>query len=275
MIPFSDVARAAFCPRQLYYVRRDDDRSVPPEPRARIALAFRYPELVDAPDATLRRLPIRRSPAAYRRNLSRLRDHDAYDRLVDPARERAFVAGRDCHGTVHKVLDPVGGNGNGGGGGGGGDDGGGIDGEDDNDEDGDDNDCDEDGDDNDRDGDDDCDGDDDNDDARPPVPVVVSPGEPPEQGVWGPQSVRAVAAAKALAWEHEREIPRAFVEYPSVGVVRAVRVTLRRTASYRRALRAARGIDGPPPRVDDDRCSSCAYRDECGVETRSLRSLLG
>lgn len=222
MIPFSDLARAAFCPRQLYYARREEDRSIPAESRTRIDLAFRYPELVDAPDRELRRLPLRRSPAAYRRNLSRLRERDDYDALADPDRERAFVSGRDCHGTVRKVLE--------------------SDGEA---------------------------------DADPPVPVVVSPGEPPETGVWEPQSVRAVAAAKALAWEHERDVPRALVEYPAVGTVREVRLTVRRTATYRRALRTARGIDGPPPRVDDDRCEACSYREECGTRTRSIRSLLG
>ena len=227
MTPFSDVARAAYCPRQLYYARREDDRAVPPDARARIDLAYRYPALADAPDATLRRLPIRRSPAAYRRNLDRLRDRDDYDRLADPARERAFVSGKDCHGTVHKVLA------------GGGD------------------------------ATDPPDGDD------PPVPTVVSPGEPPENGVWGPQSVRAVAVAKAVAWEREREVPRALVEYPSVGAVREVRLTTRAKASYRRALRAARAIDGPPSRVDDDRCSACDYRERCGVGRRSFRSLLG
>lgn len=232
MTPFSDVARAAYCPRQLYYARREDDRAVPPDARARIDLAYRYPTLVDAPDATLRRLPIRRSPAAYRRNLDRLRDRDDYDRLADPARESAFVSGKDCHGTVHKVLAgardtagaaetaaPT--------------------------------------------------------DDDPPLPTVVSPGEPPENGVWAPQSVRAVAVAKAVAWEREREVPRALVEYPSVGAVREVRLTTRRKAAYRRALRAARAIDGPPSRVDDDRCSACDYRAECGVGRRSFRSLLG
>jgi len=227
--PFSDVARAAYCPRQLYYARREDDRAVPSDARARIDLAFRYPALVDAPDATLRRLPIRRSPAAYRRNLDRLRERDDYDGLADPERERAFVAGKDCHGTVHKVL-------RGGG------------------------------------------GEDRSDSAAPtapPVPTVVSPGEPPENGVWEPQSVRAVAVAKAVAWEREREVPRALVEYPSVGAVREVRLTTRKRAAYRRALRAARAIDGPPSRVDDDRCSACDYRERCGVGRRSFRSLLG
>ena len=222
MIPFSDVGRAAYCPRQLYYARRDDDRSVPAEARARIDLAFRYSALVDAPDRTLRRLPIRRSPAAYRRNLSRLRERDDYRGLVDPDRERAFLSGKDCHGTVSKVLGAGG-----------------------------------------------------EPPADPPVPTVVSPGEPPENGVWEPQSVRAVAIAKALSWESEREIPRALVEYPSVGVVREVRLTTRKKASYRRALRAARAIDGPPARVDDDRCAACDYRDRCGVGRRSFRSLLG
>lgn len=219
VIPFSDLAVAAYCPRQLYYRRREDDRDLPAEVRERIDLAYRYPELVDAPDATLRRLPIRREPAAYRRNLSQLRERDPYDRLVDPAETRAFLSGRECHGVVHKVLAGV--------------------------------------------------------DGGPPIPVVCSPGEPPDSGVWEPQSVRAVAAAKALAWERERAVPRAILEYPAVGVVREVRITTRRRTAYRRALRAVRAIDGPPARVDDDRCTTCEYRETCGTRRRTLRSLLG
>lgn len=222
VISFSDVSRAAYCPRQLYYDHRAEDRSVPDAARARIDLAFRYAALVDAPDRTLRRLPIRRSPAAYRRNLSRLRERDDYRGLVDPDRERAFLSGKDCHGIAYKLIEEG-----------------------------------------------------DETDAGPPVPTVVSPGEPPANGVWEPQSVRAVAVAKALSWEREREVPRALVEYPSVGVVREVRLTTRRKAGYRRALRAARAIDGPPARVDDDRCSACEYRDRCGVGRQSFRSLLG
>lgn len=218
--PFSDLARAAYCPRQLYYARRADDRNVPGEARARIDLAFRYPTLVDASDATLRRLPIRRSPAAYRRNLSRLRERADYERLTDPEHERVFRSGKDCHGTVHKVFAA-------------------------------------------------------GTDSDPPVPTVVSPGEPPENGVWESQAVRAVAVAKAVAWEREREVPRALIEYPSVGTVREVQLTTRKKAAYRRALRAVHAIDGPPSRVDDDRCSACDYRDRCGTGRRSFRSLLG
>ncbi|MFB6220490.1 MAG: hypothetical protein ABEH90_03540 [Halolamina sp.] len=110
----------------------------------------------------------------------------------------------------------------------------------------------------------------------PPVPSLVSGGVPPPQGVWEPQAVRAVALAKALAWEREREIPRALVEYPAVGVVRRVRLTTRRTARYREALRTVRSLDGPPPRLSDSaKCDGCEFQEECGVRSRSLRSLLG
>lgn len=109
----------------------------------------------------------------------------------------------------------------------------------------------------------------------PPTPVLVSPGEPPEHGVWEPQSVRAVGAAKALAWRERTPVERAIVEYPLHGVVRSVDLTTRKRAAFRRALRAARSIDAPPPRLHDDaKCDACEVADRCGVRTRSLRSLL-
>lgn len=217
MIAFSDLARAAYCPRQLYYARRDDDRGPPPEARERTALAFRYPELRRADDETLRAAPIDRPPGAYRAALDALAARDDWEALTAPRRREATLAGKDCRGVVHKLL--------------GGD---------------------------------------------PPTPTIVSPGRPPDAGVWEPQSVRAVAAAKALAWERERPIPRALVEYPAVGAVREVRLTSRRTAAYRRALRAVRSLDGPPPRLRGSaKCEACDYRGRCGVRGRSLRSLLG
>ncbi|WP_049997714.1 CRISPR-associated protein Cas4 [Halococcus sediminicola] len=109
-----------------------------------------------------------------------------------------------------------------------------------------------------------------------PVPSLISAGSPPENGVWHPQTVHAVAAAKALAYERETPVERAFVEYPTYGVVREVPLTTRRKAAYRTAVRTLESIDGPPPRLDDrSKCESCEYREECGVKTRSLRSLLG
>ena len=233
MLALSDLATAAYCPRQLYYRRRDDDPDPPDEPRERQALAFRYDALRTADDATLRAAPIDCFPDEYRARLDRLADRDDWDRLVDPAETRVYLQGKDCHGVAHKLLEPPG-----------------------------------------------SDSADDEDrppeDALPPVPTLVSAGEPPESGVWHRQSVRAVGLAKALAWERSREIPRALVEYPAHAVVREVRLTTRKKAAYREALRTARSLDGPPPRLQDtSKCDACDYREECGVRTRSLRSLLG
>ncbi len=110
----------------------------------------------------------------------------------------------------------------------------------------------------------------------PLAPSIVSVGEPPDTGVWESHAVRAVAAAKALAFERETSVERAFVEYATHGVIREIGLTARRVGQYRRALRTAASIDGPPPRTrNTDKCGSCEYRAQCGVRTRSLRSLLG
>ncbi|SDL98109.1 CRISPR-associated exonuclease Cas4 [Halogranum gelatinilyticum] len=221
LVSFGDLARATYCPRQLYYARRDDDRAPPPAVDEAKELAFQYPELRDASDAKLRDLPVAVAPESYRAALGRLAARDDWDALTDPTRRDTLLTGKDCRGVAHKLLDPSGAD-------------------------------------------------------DPPVPVLVSPGTPPERGVWEPQTVKAVAAAKALSWEREREIPTALVEYPTHGVVRTVRLTTRKKAVYRTALRTVRGLDGPPPRLrGSDKCDSCDYRSQCGVKTRSLRSLLG
>ncbi len=107
-----------------------------------------------------------------------------------------------------------------------------------------------------------------------PAVTVVSPGAPPENGVWKPQGVKAVAAAKALSWREGEQVERAFVEYPAHAVVRDVSMTTRRKASYRSALRSARS-DAPRPRCGDAaKCDACEFEGECGAESRSLRSLL-
>lgn len=215
METFSDLATAAYCPRKLYYRRRDDDRG-PPEKIERIrALATRYEELLDSA-TDLSAEPIATTPTQYRSNLGSAKARlDCWGTLADPPKTDVLLEGKDCRGIAHKLLED------------------------------------------------------------PAVPVVVSAGEPPERGVWEPQSVRATAAAKALAWERAEPIERAFVEYPAYGRIREIRLTTRRKAAYRRALRTAQSIDGPPPRLhDDSRCGPCEYREQCGVKTRSLRSRL-
>lgn len=110
----------------------------------------------------------------------------------------------------------------------------------------------------------------------PLAPSIVSAGDPPSQGVWPSQAVRAVAAAEALGWERQRPIDRAFVEFPAHGVVRAVALSGRHRARYRSVLRTVDAMDGPPSRLDHPgKCGACEYSAECGVRSRSLRSLLG
>jgi CRISPR-associated exonuclease Cas4 len=58
-------------------------------------------------------------------------------------------------------------------------------------------------------------------------------------------------------------------------VIREVELTTRRTGDYRRALRTAESIDGPPARAANDaKCEPCEYREACGPKTRSLKSML-
>lgn len=221
MHAFSELATAAYCPRQCYYARRNDDLAEVPEDVERVrGLAFRYGDLLDASDEVLAAEPLSVPPLRFRRNLGCARARlDRFDALADPAVVDVYLRGSDAHGIAHKVI--------------GGDD-------------------------------------------EPPLPSLVSAGSPPEQGVYEPQSVRAVAAAKALAHERERPVERALYEFPAHGVVRVVELTTRRKAAYRRTVRTLDSMDGPPPRVaNDDKCAACAYRAECGVKTRSLRSMLG
>lgn len=211
-IAFGDVARAAYCPRQLYYARRED--SDPPEAHQTARdVTTRYDELAVASHAALATFDLAVPPPEFRSNLRS--SLDRHPRVSRPAETDALLRGKDTHGRAAKVH------------------------------------------------------------TGPLAVSVVTPGSPPEQGVWAPQSVRAVAAAKALSWREETTAECAYVEYARHGVVRKLDLTTRRKAAYRRALRTARAIDGPPPRLHDDaKCGACDYREECGVETKTLRSLL-
>jgi len=212
LVSFADLARAAYCPRQLYYARQED-RDPPPEYETASDLAAQYDALAVAADAALATYDLAVEPPEFRSNLRA--SLDRHGRVADPAETAAYVRGKDAHGIVGKVH------------------------------------------------------------TGPLAVSIVTPGSPPEAGVWEPQSVRAVAAAKALAWRDEQSVERAYVEYARHGVVRELSLTTRRKAAYRRALRAARALDGPPPRLHDDaKCGACEYREECGAKTRTLRSLL-
>jgi len=218
MAIFSELATAAYCPRKLYYERREDDRSVPEDLQAKRALAEQYPTLLDSSPAELQEQPIDCEPAAYRARLHLLRDRSParWQALTDPMECDVIVEGQDCTGRIGKIVDLEG-----------------------------------------------------------PVPVVRSAGSPPETGVWSPDSVRAVAAARALSWREGEEVDDAIVEYPAHAVVRDISLTVRRLGEYRRVLRTVESLDGPPGRVDNEsKCESCEFKEECGTPTRSLWSLL-
>lgn len=221
MHSFRAVETAAYCPRKLYYRRREPDEAAetPEAVEARRDIAFAYERLL-ADDAALRTAPIEVTPTQFRSRLGCARarlDDSAWSALVEPAERDAFLSGRDCRGVAHKLLD-----------------------------------------------------------TSPPSASLVFAGEPPETGIWHPQSVRLMAVAKALSWERECEVTRVFAEYPAYGVVREVDVDARRSAEYREAVRIADAIDGPPARTDNRaKCNPCEFSDMCGVRTRSLRSLLG
>lgn len=218
MHAFRDVATAAYCPRKLYYRRRDPDigESIPEEVADRRQLAFEYQRLLED-DAALLAAPIEVTPTTFRSRISCARAGiDAWASLADPPARDVRLEGKDTRGIAHKVLE------------------------------------------------------------SPLSPSLVFAGRPPEQGVWEPQSVQIVAAALALSWEREQSVERAFAEYPAYGVVREVEISARRRAQYRAALRTAESIDGPPARTENrEKCDPCEYREQCGVRTRSLRSLIG
>lgn len=219
MHSFRAVETAAYCPRKLYYRRRQPapDREIPDSVEARRQLAFKYERLL-ADDEAIAAAPIAVTPTQFRSRLGTAKARlDEWEGVADPPERDVFLDGRECRGVAHKLLD-----------------------------------------------------------GASPIPSLVFTGEPPEQGVWEPQSVRLMAAAKALSWERETAVERAIAEYPAYGVVREVEVTGRRVAAYRDAVRTADSVDSPPPRVDNRaKCDACEFSGECGVRTRSLRSLLG
>ncbi|MCU4751873.1 hypothetical protein OB919_07740 [Halobacteria archaeon AArc-curdl1] len=264
LVPFSDLRMATYCPRKLYYARQQDNREPPPHVGDIRNLAFRYDALLAMSDNALEAEPIALEPAAYRARLTRTRDRlkrwrengaipaetadssDATTRTAGAARgsgqathaSDATATTTHAHDRWTALCAPA-----------------------------------------------------ETDllvtgrECRgvvhklvtdPLEPVLVATGKPPKNGVWKPQQVHAVAAAKAVAWEFEEPVGGAWLEYPAYGVIRHVPMTTRRRAAYRRSMRTITELDGPPARLKNrDKCEPCEYVDQCGVRTRSLRSLLG
>ena len=100
---FSDVALAAYCPRKLYYRRREGRHDRPPEVAALRDVAFQY-EAALAPggEEILAEAPIAITPTQVRSNLGRAKARlDAWDALVDPSGKEVFLEGREVRGIAH------------------------------------------------------------------------------------------------------------------------------------------------------------------------------
>lgn len=107
MHTFREVATAAYCPRKLYYRRRDPDvgESIPDEIADRRKLAFEYEHLL-VDDAALLAAPIEVTPTTFRSRISCSKAGlDAWEALADPPARNARLEGRDARGIAHKVLE--------------------------------------------------------------------------------------------------------------------------------------------------------------------------
>jgi len=108
MHSFRDIETAAYCPRKLYYRRRDDgEPEIPESVEQQREVAFSYGQLL-ADDGRLRSAPVEVTPTQFRSNVGCARaglGQGVWRRLVDPAERDVFLSGRDCRGIAHKRLE--------------------------------------------------------------------------------------------------------------------------------------------------------------------------
>lgn len=108
MHAFRDIETAAYCPRKLYYRRRNPREEEPPAIVGdRREIAFEYESLL-ADDAALEQAPIEVTPTQFRSRVGCAQaQFDRWTELLNPAEREAFLSGRECRGIVHKRLtDP-------------------------------------------------------------------------------------------------------------------------------------------------------------------------
>jgi len=107
MPTFRELSTAAYCPRKLYYRRRDPDPAgeIPDSVADRRALSFEYERLLTDDEALLA-APIEVTPTTYRSRLGCAKARlDAWEGLVDPPGEHVHLDGKDARGVAHKVIE--------------------------------------------------------------------------------------------------------------------------------------------------------------------------
>ncbi|HWR25913.1 MAG TPA: Dna2/Cas4 domain-containing protein [Methanosarcina sp.] len=100
------------------------------------------------------------------------------------------------------------------------------------------------------------------------VPSILRPGSCPEQGVWASDRVHAAAFVLLLEAKCEKEVPFAFVEYVSFGLLRRVII---RSSDRREVLQIRRDVEKikagfMPERKEEKLCKECSFLEKCTSE---------
>ncbi len=105
------------------------------------------------------------------------------------------------------------------------------------------------------------------------VPSILKPGNCPEQGVWASDRIHAATLVLLLEAEYGKEVPFAFVEYISFGLIRKVIV---RSSDRREVLKICREVEKikagfMPERKEEKFCKECNFSEHC-ISDSSLMS---
>ena len=105
------------------------------------------------------------------------------------------------------------------------------------------------------------------------VPSILKPGSCPEQGVWASDRIHAAAFVLLLEAESGKEVPFAFVEYVSFGLLRRVVI---RSSDRREVLKICREVEKikagfMPEKKEEKFCKECNFLEHC-ISDSSLMS---
>jgi CRISPR-associated exonuclease Cas4 len=105
------------------------------------------------------------------------------------------------------------------------------------------------------------------------VPSILKPGNCPDQGVWASDRIHVAALVLLLEAENGKEVPFAFVEYVSFGILRKVII---RSSDRREVLQIGRRVEKiksglMPERKEEKFCKECNFLEHC-ISSPSLMS---
>jgi CRISPR-associated exonuclease Cas4 len=97
------------------------------------------------------------------------------------------------------------------------------------------------------------------------VPSLLKSGNCPEKGVWGSDRIHAAAFVLLLEAESGKEVPFAFVEYVSFGLLRRIII---RSSDRREVLKIRREVEKikagfMPERKEERFCKECNFSEHC------------